>query len=219
MRILVVGASGHARVVIDVLEKEGRHEIVGLLDGRMAPGEKMLGHLVLGRDTEVGAIAEAHGVEGYFVAIGDNATRAKVIARVEEAAPRLSLIRAIHPDAVLGKEVEIGAGSVLMAGVVVNPCARVGRGVILNTGSCLDHDAEMGELSSLAPRAVTGGNVRIGRFSAIGIGACIRHGVSIGEEVVIGAGAAVLEDVPSHSVAFGTPAKVVRRRAHGDPYL
>jgi acetyltransferase-like isoleucine patch superfamily enzyme len=106
-----------------------------------------------------------------------------------------------------------------MAGAVVNPGARVGAFCILNTNSSIDHDCILEDYASLAPGVVTGGGVVIGRYTAIGIRATVVHGVRIGEHSVIGAGATVLHDIPDHVVAYGTPARVVRNRQTGDPYL
>lgn len=156
---------------------------------------------------------------GAVIAIGDNAIRAKVAANVTEYVPNLPFVTVIHPLAAIGRSVEIEAGVVAMAGAVVNPGCKIGRLCILNTNSSLDHDCGMGEFSSLAPGVVTGGNCRIGQYSAISIGAVLRHGVTIGEHTVIGAGALVLNDIDAYSVAYGSPARRVRSRAAGEPYL
>jgi acetyltransferase-like isoleucine patch superfamily enzyme len=106
-----------------------------------------------------------------------------------------------------------------MAGAVINPGCKVGDFCIVNTRASLDHDSVMGDFSSLAPAAVTGGNVQIGAFSVIAIGAIVAHAVRVGEHAVIGAGATVLRHVPDRVVAYGTPARIIRQREPGDPYL
>ena len=218
-KIVIIGSSGHAKVVIDIVEREGRCEIVGLLDRYRRAGERTLGYPVLGGEDDLPSLATRHGLRGLLVAIGDNFVRSKVAARVGELCPTLPFVSAIHPGALIGKDVSVGEGTVMMAGVVVNPSCSVGRFCILNTGSSLDHDSVMEDFSSLAPRATTGGRCRIGGHAAVCIGATLVHGVQIGEHSVIGAGSTVLENVASFCVAHGTPAVEVRKRAPGDRYL
>jgi sugar O-acyltransferase (sialic acid O-acetyltransferase NeuD family) len=217
--IIIIGSCGHAKVVIDLVEKEGRHRIVGLLDQSRGIGEETLGYRVLGREDDLPRLVAERALAGAIVAIGDNFVRSKVVARVRETCPSLAFVRAVHPAAHVARGVAIGEGTVLMAGATVNPCCSVGNHCILNTNSSLDHDSVMGDFSSLAPRAAAGGDVSIGAFTAIGIGATIIHGVRIGEHTVIGAGSTVLENVGSRQVAFGTPARVIRERRPGDSYL
>lgn len=217
--IVIVGSSGHAKVVIDVVEHEGKYRIAGLLDRYRTPGEETLGYQVLGREEDLPNLMVTHRLSGVIVAIGDNFLRSMVAARVGDVCPSLPFVSAIHPKALIAKQVVIGQGTVIMGGVVVNPCCAIGRSCILNTNSSLDHDSVMEDFSSLAPRAATGGNCRIGSHSAISIGAVLSYGVHIGDHSVIGAGSTVLKDLGSFRVAYGTPAIEVRRRSMGDRYL
>lgn len=217
--IVVIGSSGQAKVVIDAVRREGRRHIVGLLDRFRKVGETTLGHAVLGREEDLPALIVRHAVQGAIVAIGDNFARAQVAARVAALCPGITFFPAIHPDASIADEAVVGEGSVVMAGAVINACASVGRFCILNTHASLDHDSTLGDFASLAPRAVTGGNCRIGAYSAIGIGATLAHGARIGEHVVVGAGAVVMKPLEDRVVAYGVPARVVRGRNPGDPYL
>ena len=217
--IVIIGSSGHAKVIIDIVEKEGRYNIVGLLDRNRKLGERTLGYRVLGQEEDVPNLAASHTVKGAIVAIGDNFIRSKVAARVTEAYPGILFVSARHPNASIARDVSIGEGTVIMAGATVNPCSSIGRFCILNTNSSLDHDSVMEDFSSLAPGATTGGNCRIGSYSAISIGAVLIHGVHIGEHAVLGAGSTALKNLDSLKVAYGTPARVVRDRKPGDKYL
>ena len=154
-----------------------------------------------------------------IVAIGDNWTRARVVARIRELQPDFQFVTAIHPDVCVARDVSIGEGTVVMAGAVVNTGTRIGAFCILNTRCSVDHECTLGEFSSVAPGVVTGGCVAIGPFSAVGIGATLIHEVRIGEHTVVGAGATVVNDVPDHVVVYGTPARFVRSREAGEPYL
>jgi sugar O-acyltransferase (sialic acid O-acetyltransferase NeuD family) len=217
-RILLVGSSGHAKVVIDVAEKAG-FEIVGLIDRFRAPGEETLGHVVLGAEEQVAALVESRSVTGCFVAIGDNHTRGVVVERLRLLLPTIRFVSLIHPAAIVARDVTIGEGTVVMGGAIINTSTRIGRFCLINTAAAFDHDGQMDDFASLAPGARTGGNVGVGTYSAVGIGATISHGVRIGAQCVIGAGATVLRNIDDNWVAYGTPARVVRLRAPGDTYL
>ncbi len=218
-KIFVIGSSGHAKVVIDIIEQEGKHEIIGLLSRDQAAGEFVYGYEILGKEAELNSLLKKHPAEGYIIAVGDNATRAKAANFFEENYPQLEALSAIHPSAILGRDVTIGAGTVVMAGTVINPSSKIGCFCIINTRASLDHDCILGNFASLAPGVTTGGDCQIRAYSAIGIGATILHGVQIGEQTVIGANALVNKNIPPFSVAYGTPAKVIRKREAGERYL
>lgn len=217
--IVIVGSRGHAKVVIDIIEQEAKYRIAGLIDGYRNIGEKTLDYQVLGSEADLPRLAAEYDLRGAIIAIGDNLVRSKVAARVREYCPQLPFVNAVHPRATIARGTTVGAGTVLMAGAVVNPDCRVASFCILNTNSSLDHDSVMDEFSSLAPGAITGGNCRIGAFSAISIGAVLRHGITVGEHSVVGAGATVLKDIEAYSVAYGSPAKKVGDRVPGARYL
>jgi len=217
--IAIIGAAGHGRVIVDIVEREGRHRIVGLIDRDRELGAETMGYRVIGRELDLPTLVETHGVAGVLIAVGDNFVRSEIAARLQATAPEVPLVRAVHPGACVARDVVIGEGSVVMAGAQINPCCKIGRGCILNTGASLDHDSMMGDFSSLAPGVVTGGDCHIGRLAAVGIGAVLVHGVRIGAHTVIGAGATVVKNIASHRVAYGTPARDIRVRGEGDRYL
>ncbi|NVD99506.1 acetyltransferase [Massilia sp. BJB1822] len=217
--IFLIGSSGHAKVLIDIVEREGRYRIAGLLDSFKTPGDSTLGYTVLGGVDDLPGLAQQYAVDGLLIAIGDNYVRVQMAERLEQLCPQLPLVTAIHPAAVIGRNVSLGSGSVVMAGAVLNPCCRVGRLCIMNTRASLDHDSVLGDGASLAPGAVTGGGALIGAETAVGAGAVVLHRVEIGAHSVIGAGAVVTRNIPAGVVAYGCPAKVVRQRERGERYL
>lgn len=217
--MVVVGSSGHAKVVIDVIEKQGAWRIAGLLDATRQVGEATLGYGVLGTEEDLPGLAEQHQLSGFLVAIGDNFTRGRVYQRIRDRVPALLPVSAVHPGAAIGAHATIHPGAVVMAGATVNPSAVAGEGTIINTNASLDHDSVMDSFSSLAPRVAVGGNCRIGSYSAISIGAVVKHGITIGARTVVGAGAVVLQDIGDNLVAYGVPARPVRTRADGERYL
>ncbi len=216
--LVVIGSSGHAKVVLDAIEREGRWRVVGLLDSFREPGGASFGYEILGAEGDLPRLVAA-GVRAAFVAIGDNWQRHLMASKARALAPELVFASPAHPSAQVARGVEIGEGTVLMAGAVVQSASLVGRFCIVNTRASLDHDGVLGDFASLAPGVTAGGNVQIGDFAAVGIGATILHGRRIGEHSVVGAGAVVVHDVSAGTVAYGVPARVVRGRGPGDPYL
>lgn len=215
--IIVFGAGGHAKAVIDVIEKAGIYSIVGLIDSNKPVGTKVYGYSVLGNDDW---IHQHHNdIYGGIVAIGDNFTRASITAAIKSHHPNFAFTAAIHPSASIARGASIGDGTVLMAGAIVGSDAVIGEQCVLYSGASIDHDSVIDSFVSFAPRAATGGNVRIGTCSAIAIGATIIHGRAIGEHSVIGAGSTVISDIPAYTVAYGTPAKAIRTRMSGESYL
>ncbi|CAN5149414.1 acetyltransferase [soil metagenome] len=218
-RIVIVGSSGHAKVVIDIVRKQGVHELVGLVDRFRPVGESTFGFDVLGTEADLPRLVRSHGIRGVLIAIGDNWSRERVADQIIAANPGLFLARAIHPSANLALEASIGDGTVVMAGASIGPAATIGRGCIVNSHASIDHDAVMHDFASLGPGAVTGGGCRIGQQSAIGIGSVLLQGRSIGAHCVVGAGSLVTRDIGDAVVAYGRPAKIVRTRQASDPYL
>ncbi len=218
-KIIIAGISGHSKVIIDIVEKQQKYELVGLTDKTAPRGTDVLGYPVLGTDEDLSEIVRQFGVVGGIVGVGDNWLRSRIAEKIKEIRPEFRFVTAIHPSAQIAKGTTLGEGTVVMAGVTVNSCCTIGRFCILNTQASLDHDSEMNDFSSIAPGVTAGGNVRIGAFSAVGIGATLIHGVEIGEHAVIGANAGVLKNIASHKVAYGTPAKVVRDREVGERYF
>lgn len=119
----------------------------------------------------------------------------------------------------IATEVTIGAGTVVMAGVSINPCVSIGRFCVLNTHCSLDHDSILADFASLAPGVITGGDCRIGQYAVISIRAVLINGISVGEHAIVGAGSVVMKSVDSCVVAYGVPARVIRTRKPGDKYL
>ncbi len=217
--LVVVGASGHCKVVLDAVEKSDSFRVMGLLDAGGTPGAEWFGYRILGAEDRLPELVASENVESYVVAVGDNWTRRRIALSMESIAPGLPMAAVVHPSAQIARGARIEEGAVVLAGAVIGSDARVGRGCIVNTRASLDHDSVMEEFASLAPGVTVGGNVRIGVCSAVSIGAQVIHGVHIGNHTVIGAGATVLRDFPDHCMAWGTPARVIRGRDEGEKYL
>ena len=202
MRLLVIGAGGHAKVVIDAARMAG-FEIAGVV-GEPGGRTELLGIPVIHDAATISA-------DGFIVAIGDNAKRAKVFEEYlsGELAPRT----VIHPSAVIADGVEIGDGTVVMAGAIVNVDTVIGRNAIINTGCTIDHDCAIGDHALIGPGASLCGGCRVGNGTLVGVGASMAPLRSVGAWSVVGAGAAVVQDLPDRSVCVGVPARVVRANA------
>jgi sugar O-acyltransferase (sialic acid O-acetyltransferase NeuD family) len=219
MRILLIGASGHARVIIDMIERSAEHQIAGLIADSSRNETDVCGYPIVGDLRDLRRLACELRVERVIAAIGDNWNRGEVVRRACEGVADIQFVTVAHPSTQIARNVEIGAGTVLMAGSVVNTGARIGKHCVVNTKASVDHDCTVGDFVSIAPGATLGGNVRIGEFSAVSLGANVIHGVTVGTHAVIGAGSVVVRDVPDYAIAYGVPARVVRMRSVGERYL
>jgi sugar O-acyltransferase (sialic acid O-acetyltransferase NeuD family) len=217
--VLVVGSSGHARVLVDIIEVAGTYKILGLLDDSKPKGSIELGYPILGTVSDLFEIARKHNPSGFIVAIGDNWNRALVTAKITQMAPALRAITAVHPSAHVARTARIGEGTAVMAGAVINSAASIGRYCIVNTRAAVDHDARLEDYASVGPGATLAGNVHVGAYSAICLQACVSEKVSIGSHTVVGAGSVVLRDLPGEVLAYGTPARVINSRCKNDRYL
>ncbi len=219
MRVVLIGGGGHGSVVAEIVEKTPDLDLIGILDSQIAAGTNVFGYEVLGPVEVLRELIVSRGVAGAVVAVGDNWTRGQIIAALRDLAPSLAYPNVVHPSAQIGKHVRLGAGTVVMAGAVVNTNSTIGEFCILNTNCSLDHDSVLGDFASLAPNSCAGGGTRIGAYSAICLGANIIDRVEIGEHTVIGAGATVLHNQPAQIVAYGTPARKIQDRRIGQRYL
>lgn len=188
------GASGHAKVIISILEFLGK-EIDAIYDDR-APFT-LLNYSVLPFDKDF--------LGEFVISVGNNRTRRKLAKRLNIG----TFATIIHPSALIEKRVEIGHGTVIMAGVVVNIATKVGKHSILNTSASIDHDCDLGNYTHISPNATLCGHVKVGKGSQVGAGAVILPNISIGKWCTIGAGAVVTKNVPDGATVIGNPAKVV----------
>lgn len=204
-KLVVFGAGGHAKVVIDIIEQQGNYEIAGLLDDDPRhQGVRFFGYPVLGTRSYLPALLSAQ-LRHAIVTIGDNASRAAVAAHLEQHGWRFA--SAVHPRASIGRGVKIGPGSVVMAGCVVNADTSLGSHVIVNTGATVDHDCRIESAVHIAPGCHLCGGVGVGEGSLLGAGSNVTPGVKIGCQVIVGAGSTVIRDVADGAKVSGSPAR------------
>lgn len=207
--LVIWGASGHARVIADIVRLEGRFQIVGFIDdiNLSRHGSEFCGATILGGQEKLDELYCA-GTRHIILGFGNCRARLTISQLVRKSG--FELATAIHPKAIVAQDVQVGAGTVLMAGAVINPGATIGENVIINTSSSVDHDCQIQNGVHIGPGAHLGGGVIVGETSWVGIGAVIKDKVTIGKNAIIGAGAVVLKNIPDGVVAFGVPAKVQR---------
>ena len=203
--IIVFGASGHGKVVCDIL-LASRISVNGFIDSNPElTGREVMGLPVMGTETWIADKLKGGSVK---VALGIGNQQNRKAAAEKCQSMGAEIITAIHPRATIAASVRLGVGTVVMAGAIINPDAEIGRGVIINTGAVIEHDVVIGDFSHISPGAVTGGGAHIGSLTHIGMGSIILPRVSVGSGSVIGGGAVVLKDVPDQVIAYGVPAKV-----------
>ena len=211
IKVVGIGAGGHAKVIIDILSHSPNVQVVGLVElATRLFGGTFEGSLILGDDDLLPQLL-AEGVGSAFLGIGgvgNNLPRAEAYDRILKLG--FNLINAIHPRAVVARSAKLGRGVSIMAGVVVNPAAVIGDNVILNSQCTVEHDCVIGDHVHIAPGATLSGAVQVGRLSHIGTGASVRQGVRIGERVVVGVGSVVIDDVPDGMVVVGAPARPLK---------
>lgn len=191
-RIVIVGAGSQGMIVADILECAGTPAI-GFVDD--TPGKDVLGTIA-----DLSNIAH----DAIIIAIGDNHLRRGLVEKL--AGERLAT--AIHPFTSIAASAIIGDGSMISAGAIVLPRAVIGRSVILNTKSSVDHDSVIGDFAHVSAGSTVGGKVRIGEETLIALGASVASGMTVGARSIIGAGAVVVRDVSDDVTAFGVPARV-----------
>ncbi|KAA1246934.1 NeuD/PglB/VioB family sugar acetyltransferase [Aquimarina sp. RZ0] len=217
-KVLVIGASGHAKVIVEAIELGQEYEVYGFIDSYKSTSEKVLGYEIFGKEEIIPDLMNK-GVNKAIIGIGDNWTRFLMYEKLSQTCPKLEFISVIHPSAVISPYSEIGRGTVILASGIVNTDAVVGDFCIINTKATFGHDCIMKNFSSLASGATIGGAVHVGEFTAVSLGVTVLQKLSIGKHSVIGAGAVVTNDVKDYRVAYGVPAKIIRKRNEGESYL
>ncbi|QBA63883.1 acetyltransferase [Muriicola soli] len=209
--IVLIGASGHSKVVMDIVEKQGIYSIVGLIDSFKPIGTKVLDYEIIGSEETLNQLMETYNFKSGIISIGNNWVREAMFDKIQSISPDFNFVKAIDPSSIIGKNCSVGPGTVIMPGVIVNSDSSIGSHCILNTSSSLDHDGIMGDFSSLAPRSTVGGGVEIGPCSTIGLGAGVLEGITIGANCFIGAKSLTNKNVEDNNMVYGVPARFIRK--------
>lgn len=200
--IIIIGAGGHAKVIADIIYKYGDN-LIGFLDDNLSlQGKKIyLDKKVIGTTKDIDKYKEYY----FVIGIGNNSIRKKI-----NNENNLKLYTAIHPSAIIAQDVKIGTGSVIMAGVVINPGTVIGKNCIINTCSSLDHDNLLEDYVHISPGAHLAGTVSVKEGTWICTGATIINNITIAQNNIIGAGSVVIKDINEENGTYvGVPAKML----------
>ena len=211
MAVVVFGAGGQARVLLEVMERSGIAPIAGILDDDPAlVGTRIDGVDVLGAIERLPSFCKVHHIQRAVIAVGDNITRQKLGEYARGMG--LRLLSLVHPGTQVSKRAKIGEGTVIMAGAVVGPHAQVGDLCIINSNATVEHDCQLGDCVHIGPGAVLAGSVTVGDRAFVGAGATIIQEICIGDEAMVGAGSCVIRDVQSRTTVVGCPARILEGR-------
>lgn len=196
--MFLYGASGHSKVIIDIIRAIGKKTIVVLFDDNPKFSE-ILGVPVTKDKSHFTKESE------WIISIGNNAIRKKIAESLD-----VTFISSIHPNTIVSPSSTISEGTVVMPGVIINAEAFIGKHCIINSGAVIEHDCKIGDYSHISPNAALAGNVSVGEGTHIGIGASIIQGVTIGNWVTVGAGSVIINDVPDNVTVVGNPARIIK---------
>ena len=209
-KCVILGAGGHARVIIDCVNKLNEIEILALTDPDESLWEKYLYDIpIIGDDTVLPNL-KSRGADYFIVGVGS--TRNNQIRKELFELGLLSgllPLTIIHPSAIISSFSKIGSGTQIMAGAIINSGTIIGDNVIVNSGAIVEHDCVIGNHVHIATGATLSGTIKVGNMAHIGTGASIRQSINIGVRAVIGAGAVIVKDVPANTTYVGNPARPI----------
>lgn len=206
-RLIIIGAGGHGKVSADCAEQMGHYNEIAFLDGEFPALSAVGVWSVIGTCDDLNLYID--GRTDFFVAIGNNITRQKILSGLTTKACTIATL--LHPSATISRYAQIGEGTIVCANTVINVAAKIGRGCIVNTSTSVDHDCQIEDYVHLAPGTRLAGDVKVGQGTFVGIGSAIIQGILLGNNCVLGAGSTLLYDLPDRSIAVGTPAKVIKQ--------
>lgn len=208
-KVVIIGAGGHGRVVLEILQLADIHAIAGFIDADAARQNEIIelagqSYKILGAINQLPKLKK-QGVVGAVVAIGDNRVRLGYAQEVKKAG--LKLVSAIHPRAMISPTARLGENLCIAAGAIIGTETVIGDSCIINTGAIIDHECRIGHGAHIAPGAVLAGRVTVESAAFIGMGARILPCLTVGELATVGAGAVAIGDVPPGVTVAGTPAR------------
>jgi acetyltransferase EpsM len=203
--LLIYGAGGHASVIADVVQSEGKYRLIGLLDDNPAlVGSKRFGCVVL-RNADVRFADETTQL---FLGIGDNHSRYRIFATL----PRRRFPVLVHPTAVIGRDVAIGDGTVVMPGAIVEHGATIGAHCIINNGAIVGHYSRVGDFCHVSGNSALGGEVTLGQFVFVGMGAVVTPRVTLQKNCLVSAGSVATRDFDEGATIIGNPGRPLFNR-------
>jgi len=217
--IVLIGGGNHVQYSIDIVEKENKYQIVGIIDSKQDIGSELYGYKIIGRQEDLNSLIKEYSIDGGLITIGDNWSRFYVKEIINKINPNFKFINAIHPSIIIGNNVTLGEGIIAMAGCIFNPGSKIGDFSFFATGAQIEHDCIIEEYASVSAGTILGGHVKIGKFSALTLGVTVMDRLEIGENTVVGSGSLVLKSLPDNVLAYGNPIKIIRSRIKGEKFL
>lgn len=206
-RVVIIGAGGHAKVIADIIIKNG-DEVVGFLDDNYLKDTKIICDLeTIGKISDCVELQKNDDKLYFIIAIGNNKIRRNIAEKYD-----LNYYTAIHPNAVIGLEVQIDKGTVVMANTCINPNAKIGEHCIINTGAVIEHDNIIEDVVHISPNAILCGTVKVGTNTHIGAGSVVKNNINITHDCTIGAGAVVVKDIIKSGIYVGCPASKIKEK-------
>ena len=211
-KIVLVGAGGHCKVIIDIIKSVGEYDIIGVTDTTFRGQKLVLDIPIIGDDSILKKLYN-DGVKNAFVCIGalqNIKLRDKIYNKLKDIGFNIPVL--IHKDAIVSSYASIAAGTCVMPGAIINPGVFIEENCIINTGVVIEHDCKIQRNTHISPKACIAGAVKVGHDTHVGMGSCIIQALHIGNNVIIGAGAVVINNVVDNVVAVGVPSKIIKRR-------
>lgn len=206
-QVVIIGASGHGKVIADIIEKTG-DTVYGFLDDDETKLDENIvkGYKVIGKVSDCKKLSSERPDLQFIIGIGNNKIRKQISQQYD-----IPYYTAIHPTAIMGIETSIKEGTVIMPSACINACANIGKHCIINTGAIIEHDNKIENYVHISPNAVLAGTVNVGELTHIGVGATVRNNIEIAPNCTIGAGAVVVKNIEEAGTYVGVPAKLLKR--------
>ncbi|MEA3495096.1 MAG: acetyltransferase [Bacteroidota bacterium] len=207
--LILIGGGGHCKSCIDVIEKEKKFQIVGILDVELKIGDEVLGYKIIGSDENIYDFSKKYS--NFFITVGHIkyvSLRKKLFDKLKELNLKLPVI--ISPKAVVSEHAVIGEGSIISHNSVINAEAKIGKNNIINTGAIIEHESEIGNHTQISTVAIVNGQCKIGSRCFIGSNVVINNNLEIADDVIIGSGSVVINSIKESGIYVGNPAKRIK---------
>jgi UDP-perosamine 4-acetyltransferase len=209
-KIILIGAGGHCKVVLDAIRLAKKYKVIGISDIKAKIGQKILGIPVICTDSQLRNYYKK-GNKNCFITVGainDFKIRMDLFNKIKKIG--FAFPNIIHPNSTVSNFTQLGEGNYIACAAIINAGTSIGNNCIINTGSVIEHDCQVGDFVNIAPGTIINGGVKIGRGTQIGSGSVVVQGIKIGKNVIIGCGSVVLDDVPDNILAYGSPCRKIR---------